>query len=223
MPVGTYTGQIVLTSRDGTQTLTVPVTLTVADPAAGPLFDNLPGQMSFSMQTGGTAPPSQPVQIRNAGSGTLNWTLETTTSDGGNWLNVSSANGTAPSVSERLDYKAESSGPGTDFRDLRGRTGIPQRATKASRVPVSVVVGDDVFRQVNAISFVKPVGSGSNPLPQTLTIASTGADFQFTFSAVTATGGNWLTCGQPEFQRLRTMLHAAHAHGGCDHQPNDGR
>ena len=98
MPVGTYTGQIVLTSRDGTQTLTVPVTLTVADPAAGPLFDNLPGQMSFSMQTGGTAPPSQPVQIRNAGSGTLNWTLETSTSDGGNWLNVSSANGTAPSA-----------------------------------------------------------------------------------------------------------------------------
>jgi hypothetical protein len=198
MPVGTYTGQIVLTARDGTQTLTVPVTLTVADPTAGPFFDNLPGQMSFSLETGGATPPSQAVQIRNAGSGTLNWTLETSTSDGGNWLNVSALNGTAPSVVSVSITKLNLPGQGLIAGTFTGEL-VFRSGSQSITVPVSVAVGNNVFRQVNAISFVKPVGPGANPLPQTLTIASTGADFEFTFSAVTAIGGSWLTVENRSF------------------------
>src|SRR5262249_34413385 len=58
-------------------------------------------------------------------------------------------------------------------------------------VPVSVVVGDSVFRQVNPIGFLKPF-SGANPLPQVITLASTGSNFAFDSVAVTATGGAWL-------------------------------
>jgi len=150
------------------------------------------------MQTGGTAPPSQPVQIRNAGSGILNWTLETSTSDGGNWLNASAANGTAPSAVNVSIAKQNLPGQGLIAGTFVGQL-VFRNGNQSITVPVSVVVGDNVFRQVNAISFVKPVGSGSNPLPQTLTIASTGTDFQFTFSAVTATGGNWLSVENRSF------------------------
>src|SRR5262249_60354858 len=59
-------------------------------------------------------------------------------------------------------------------------------------VPVSVVVGDNIFNQVNAISFTKLFG-GAKPLPQTLTIASMGTNFNFTVTSSTATGGAWLT------------------------------
>jgi hypothetical protein len=198
MPVGTYTGQIVITARDGTQTLTVPVTLTVADPAAGPLFDNLPGQMTFSLKTGGATPPAQAIQIRNAGAGTLNWTLETSTSDSGNWLNVSAVNGAAPSfvnvTINKTNLPGQSLLPGTFVGEL-----VFHNGSQSITVPVSVVVGDAVFEQVNALSFVKPIGAGANPLPQTLTFASTGADFQFTFSASTANGGSWLTAENVSF------------------------
>ena len=64
-------------------------------------------------------------------------------------------------------------------------------------IPVTVVVGDSVFRQLNPINFTKPL-SGSNPLPQVLNVASTGAALAFDAVAVTANGGAWLTitsCG----------------------------
>ena len=83
MAAGTYTGQINLTSfPSGTITMSIPVTLTVK-PAGGTFFDNLQGQVSFSLATGGTAITSQSVQIRNGGSGALNWSLTKSTSDGG--------------------------------------------------------------------------------------------------------------------------------------------
>ena len=53
--------------------MTVPVTLTVA--AAGSTYlDNLQGEMNFSMTTSGTTITTQDLQVRNGGSGTLNWT-----------------------------------------------------------------------------------------------------------------------------------------------------
>jgi hypothetical protein len=57
----------------------------------------MPGQMSFSLKPGGTA-PSQSVQVRNAGTGTLSYTVKGNTADGGNWLTVSPASGKAPSA-----------------------------------------------------------------------------------------------------------------------------
>jgi hypothetical protein len=72
MAVGTYSGHITITASIGT--LVVPVTLRV-EPVTGTFFDNLPGQVSFGLQTGGTAVTSQKTQIRNGGTGNLNWAL----------------------------------------------------------------------------------------------------------------------------------------------------
>ena len=93
---GTYVGQVVFTEYYNTFSMTVPVTLTVA--AAGSTFlDTLPGQVSFTLAAGGSSPPSQGFQIRNGGAGSLNWTLTSSTADGGNWLSISPGSGTAPS------------------------------------------------------------------------------------------------------------------------------
>ena len=96
LAAGTYAGQIVFTSQFGGVTSTVPVSLTVA-PTGGTFFDNLPGAVSFSLESNGLNPPSQPIQIRNGGAGTLNWTVVASTVDGGNWLSASALSGTAPS------------------------------------------------------------------------------------------------------------------------------
>ncbi len=192
LPVGTYTGEIVVTSQGGTLAMTISVTLTVA-PAGTAFFDNVPGQMSFSLQTGSnTNPPSQQLQIRNAGTGTLGWTLNPTTSDGGNWLNVSGGlSGTAPSILTLSIVKANLPGQGLIAGSFVGNLEF-QSGGSSVTVSISVVVGDNVFSQVNPISFIKVYG-GANPLPQTLTVASTGTTFNYAMSSSTANGGAWLT------------------------------
>ncbi len=203
LAAGSYTGQVVFTSRDGTLTLTIPVTLNIADPAT-PFFDDLPGQLTFSLATGGDAPPSQSIQIRNRGTGTLNWTLDANTSDGGSWLSAFPVIGTAPSPVTVSVLKANLPGQGLIAGTFAGEL-VFRSGTISVTVPVSVVVGANVFRQVNPISFVKPF-AGADPLPQTLTAASTGATFQFTASASTATGGNWLTVQNVSFDDCALCL-----------------
>src|SRR5215813_8560220 len=48
------------------------------------------------------------------------------------------------------------------------------------------------FRTLPALSFTKPFG-GSDPLPQVVSVASAGANFNFAVASSTSTGGNWLT------------------------------
>ena len=190
MPAGTYTGQIVFTEYYGSMAITVPVTLIVAAPSTA-FFDNLPGQMSFSMKTGGIAPPAQPLEIRDGGTGTLNWTLSSKTADGGNWLSFSAASGTAPSIVNISVAPQNLPGSGLVAGTFLGGL-VLTGAGGSVTVPVSINVGDNVFRQVNAINFTKPY-AGANPLPQIITVASTGAAFNLVAAAFTATGGNWLT------------------------------
>jgi Viral BACON domain len=192
LAVGTYTAQIVITSQGGAMAITIPVTLTVAA-ASVPFFDNVPGQMSFSLKTGSSNnPPPQSIQIRNAGAGTLDWTLTTSTSDGGNWLSASALSGTAPSRVSIAVLKENLPGLGLIAGTFIGELVFRTTAGSSVTVAVSVVVGTSVFNQVNAISFTKVFG-GANPLPQTLTIASTGTNFNVDISFSNATGGNWLS------------------------------
>src|ERR1700687_126441 len=95
LAVGSYHGQVTFKSNDGTKTLNVPVTLTV-EATNTAFFDSVPSQLSFSPKKNGTTPPAQTLQIRNGGTGTANWTLTTSTADGGNWLTVSASTRAAP-------------------------------------------------------------------------------------------------------------------------------
>jgi hypothetical protein len=191
LPAGTYTGQIVVISSTGSMAMTIPVVLTV-ESGAGPYLDNLPGQMSFSMKTAGEAPPAQSVQIRNAGSGTLNWTLETSTADGGGWLSASASSGTAPSSVTITLLKQNLPNAALVAGTFTGHLVFRAAGAGSVSIPVSVVVGNDVFQPVNAISFSKP-DVGANPLSQVLNITSTGVNFGFVTSSSTSNGGNWLS------------------------------
>lgn len=191
LAVGTYTSQIVVTATGGGQSVTVPVTLTVA-PAGGTYLDNLPGQLSFSLKTAGTILASQDIQVRNGGSGSLNWTVATSTSDTGAWLSVSPPSGTAPSFVTVQVTVANLPNGGLVAGTFVGELVFQSPGTSSVTVPVSVVVGDNIISQVNAIAFTKVFG-GANPLPQNLTIASTGTTFNVSLASSTATGGSWLT------------------------------
>ena len=189
---GTYTGQIVFTQYPNNNlAVIVPVTLTI-EVSGSTFFDNLPGQLSFSMIPGGT-PPAQTVQIRNGGTGTLNWAASATTADGGNWLTISPASGTAPSTLTVGIVPTSLPGLGQLAGTYCGEVSL-QTSGDSGSIPVCATVGANVFSQVNPISFTMAAGGG-NPLPQTLTIASTGTtNFNFYTSFVsTGNGGKWLS------------------------------
>ena len=195
MGEGTYTGQVVFTANNVT-TVTVMVTLVIA-PTTATFFDNTPGQVSFSMQPS-TQPPPQGLQIRNAGVGTLSWTVTAYTFNSGNWINVSLPSGTAPSVITVSIVIANLPGGGATAGTYGGQLQF-STAGGASMVtvPVGLTVSTNAMPQVNALSFSKP-NTGNNPLPQTVTIANgTGAAFTFSITTTTASGStggtSWLS------------------------------
>ncbi len=189
LPAGTYTGEITFTQYfQQTMLMTVPVTLTVVP--CGPYFDNMQGLVSFSFAPSSTNPASQTVQVRAAGSGTVNWTLATMTSDGGAWLTKSAATGTAPSTVTIGVKNASLPGGGLIAGTFTGEL-IFTSATGSVSIPVSVTVGANVFTQGGTLNFSMTPG-GTNPVPQIFQATSTGTNFTFSASAATGNGGAWL-------------------------------
>src|SRR5262249_22563551 len=143
-------------------------TLTVA--ASGAFFNNLPGEMTFTMKKG-AKPTPQTLAIGNAGTGKLKFTITPITADGGLWLKPSVLATTAPkTITVSIIQTALPKGgqlAGTFLGQLLLVSDLGITAT----VNVTVNVGDSVFTQINPINFVMPFG-GANPLPQIVTVAS---------------------------------------------------
>jgi hypothetical protein len=203
---GIYSGEIVFKEYpQQNQGLTVPVTLTVEASGSGAFFDSLPGQMSFTLTPNAIAPAPQAIQIRNAGTGTLHWTLSTTTADGGQWLIPSAKTGTAPATVSMSINPSLLPSSGLAAGTFNGQIVLQSTTGDQVTIPVTVTVGASVFNQINAINFTMLQG-GANPLPQILAVSSTGSNFTFSSEIHTATGSNWFTitnlggecCNTPE-------------------------
>jgi len=203
LTAGTYIGEVVFTQYSQNNLwITVPVVLQVEAPGTA-YFDSVPGALSFFRTTTET-PAAQSIPIRNAGTGTLNWTASGSTADGGAWLTLSATSGTAPgSVSVSIVPSALPGG-GATAGTFDGQVVIETTGDVVT-VPISVTVGPNVFAQVNPLSFTMFEGA-SSPLPQSLTMASTGTNYLFSSAVYTGQGGNWLTlsnlgggcCATPE-------------------------
>jgi hypothetical protein len=138
LAVGSYFGRVVFTS--GGRSLMVNVTLVVA-PLGGAVFDNAPGQVIFSMKPG-SQPPSQVLQIGNAGTRTLHWRLIGSTFNGANFLSVSAHSGTAPTPITLRVLPENLPNGGTAPGVYTGQL-LFLAAGSTVTVPVSVSVGDE--------------------------------------------------------------------------------
>src|ERR1039457_1369841 len=88
--------------------------------------------------------------------------------------------------------------PGANvMRDLIEWTGRGSRRVAAVFIvlawmgSLSASLHAQQFSHIDQIFFSQGYG-GANPLPQVLTVTSTGSDFGFTASASTSSGGDWL-------------------------------
>ncbi|BDC48970.1 hypothetical protein F183_A12860 [Bryobacterales bacterium F-183] len=181
LAVGTYTGQIEIASAPLTQV--VPVGLQIV-PANTPRFDSIPGQLSFSTTTSGGAIASQPLSIRNATNGTLNWGVILASE--GNWLGVDfntsfgSGDGNVVLTVNRAQLPNGGTVPGT----YQGQVLLTSLSSYAS-VPVSVIIGE-TFQQTSAVNFT------STSSQNVALNSTTGNSFAFSGLTETGRGGNWL-------------------------------
>jgi hypothetical protein len=194
LAAGVYAGQILVYSQDGSMAMTVPVSLTIGA-TSSPLIADIQGQASFFLLPNATANPApQAVWIRNAGSGTLNWSASATTSDGGKWVTLSASSGTAPASLSVGVSLSSLPGAGKVAGTYTGQVRIAS-STEVTTVPVTVVIGTNVFKPLPAVEFSKPTSSSSVP-GQSITVSSLGASINFGVSHFSGRGGNWLAVGQ---------------------------
>jgi uncharacterized protein (TIGR03437 family) len=196
LPVGTTSGSLLVLGTN-LQYATIPITITVS---------TTPQQLALSQTgftfvatAGGGVTPPQTFQVLNSGSGTFNWTAETSTVSGGNWLSISPNSGTSPSaafgsVTVSANPAGLSSGvyygsivvsaPGAlnspqQFEVVLNVMSLPQSASVATVAPSGLI-------------FTAPAG-GISPSSQTFLVTNLSASTAgLTIKATTTDGGDWL-------------------------------
>lgn len=183
LAAGTHAGTLTVTAPGVSNSpQSVSVTLTVSQ---APLIALSPANLSFDAPQGGANPAPQPLQIRNAGGGTLTWSASTPAA----WLFVNPPSGTLPGGSSAaLSVTVNTAGllEGTYLGEFTfsaaGAANSPQRipvVLNVNNVPkiginpktVSFVVATDAAQ--SSSSAVSVTNAGSGTLTWTATSAAT--------------------------------------------------
>ena len=164
---GTYTGQIVLASAAGSATVTVTMTITT-NPLV--LLLSQTGLTFTAVQNGGAIPP-QTFSVLNLGSGTLNWSVQTSVLGGvNNWLSATPGSGTTVTASLTASPVVTVSVNPTGLQPGVYYGLVTVTSPGAANTPQGVVVvlqvlpqGTDVppIVQPNALTFTGAAGNSS--------------------------------------------------------------
>ncbi|MBL8209740.1 MAG: hypothetical protein JNK87_03460 [Bryobacterales bacterium] len=185
---GAYTAAIEI--RSVAPTLTIPVTLTV-QPALAPQLSIPTESLALTADLGQTAEAT--LVIANSGGGELPFTVDTA---GGDWLTVSSAQGTA-TADVRVSASSVTLTPGTYSGEVRVQSEHGSRT-----IPVTFSVREGraprILLSQTGLSFTA-VASGGAPTPQTIGILNEGGGTLGWRAAVQPlTGGDWIRVDQSE-------------------------
>lgn len=198
MAKGTYQGAITITSAGAANSpQTINVTLNVADP---PVIQATATTLTFSAPQGGATPATQSFAVNNTGGGTLAFQASVSTVNGGNWLNVSPASGTAPAT---LTVGVNLAPGGTPLAAGTYTGGVQINAAGASNSPQSVRItltitapsSSTIATSPSSLRFVTNPGDES-PAAQTFQITNTGtagSTLGWSATASTTDGLSWLT------------------------------
>jgi hypothetical protein len=187
LAAGTYNGSVAITSAGaGNSPQSVPVTLTVTV-AGTPTLTITPTTLSFSVQSGGAAPPAQSISVGSSGSA-LNYTAA---ASGGTWLSATPASGTTPgSVSVSVNPAGLAAGTfnGSVTITSAGAGNSPRTVSVTLNVTTPTPPGS-ITASASSLTFNATV-NGPAPPSQTLTV-SAGSPTRF--QATVSSGTSWLT------------------------------
>ena len=167
LSTATYNGTI--TVFGGTGSASVQVTMTVSTIGVNP------ASLQFAYQSGGNIPVSQALTLSGP---TTSFTAAAAATSGGNWLQVSPTLGTSPGTVTAIINSAVV-GPGMAAGTYNGSitiTPISGSTTTPIVVPVTLTVSASPPVTVNptSVNLNYQIGGANNPLPQTVTLATTG-------------------------------------------------
>jgi uncharacterized protein (TIGR03437 family) len=194
LPVGTYTGSIVINAVNAQNLpsgqFTIPVTLTVTQNATVTVT---PATLSFTQAQGAAPPAAEIVGLNPTGATTFQVTVTQIT--GGNWLQVSPASGnlTGGTIGQLTASVLQNSlSPGTYNATIN--VYFPTTGT-SSTVPVTlkVTAAQTLTAAPTSLTFGYQLGA-SAPAAQTVNVTSTGGAVTLTTAVTIANGPTgWLT------------------------------
>jgi uncharacterized protein (TIGR03437 family) len=175
LPVGIDSGTLLLTSTADSDTFTPTVTalgVSFSVSKSQQVILLSPGALSFQAVSNGGAPPTQSLNIQNAGTGTLNWSAQATVTGPVNWLRISAASGVAPAT-----VQVSVSAAGLSAGSYSGVISVssPGVGNSPQTVPVGLTVSAaaaDLPPVVSPASLSFNVKAGADPVSQTLTITN---------------------------------------------------
>ena len=195
LSVGTYQGAVTVNAPLASPiSRSVAVTLTV-DAASPAQLAVDPRALTFEVNAGTGNPPTQTLRISNVGGGSLNWTAQSSSVTGGNWLSITPASGTASAATPAAIQVGISVGT-LPAGIYSGSIRVQSPATNQSvTVPVTLLVSQvaNILLSQRGLLFTAVEGGGT-PLAQTFGILNIGSGaMSWTAQASTLAGGNWLT------------------------------
>jgi uncharacterized protein (TIGR03437 family) len=193
-PVGTCKGTITIATSSsdvtvvGNSPLTIPVTLNVSN---SPLLNVSPQAVSVTAALG-TSPANQIIALTSTDPATaLMFNVTSTTNNGTGWLLVGPTSGSTPN-NLTIGFQTDGLGVGT----YTGSITVTPTATGSTptTIPVTVVIvsGNTASVSPTTLTFSQPYG-GSAPAAQPVQVVSSTAGLSFSASAVTYSGGTWLS------------------------------
>jgi hypothetical protein len=191
LSAGTYTGSIRVTATlpggaaVGNSPLIIPVTLTMTQGT----LSVTPLSLSFTQLAGGPAPAPKTLQIVTTGPATNYTVVYNNGIVAVTWLTATPTSGLTPgSVTVAVDGAQLSPGTyqGSIIVSAAGAAGSP------IGIPVTfTVTAGAIAASPTSLTFSAPL-SGSTPASQTIQVTAGAGALDFTASASTTAGGNWL-------------------------------
>ena len=155
--------------------------------AAPVAYQAAPTSLSFSANSGGSAPGAQGINLTSTVSG-----LSFTTSTNVSWLSVSPSSGTVPSVPQ---VSVDPTGLTPNTYQGTVTINAPNASPSTKTIAVSFTVGGGTPSRLAVSSQSLPfsLAQGASPGNAQVTISNTGSgSTRYAASATTANGGNWL-------------------------------
>jgi trimeric autotransporter adhesin len=186
LAAGTYNGSLTITSQANNNPVVVPVSLVVVTSAT---INVSPNFFILNQPQSATSSVARRSMIVTTNSGTVHFTVASSTSSGGNWLAVSPAVGDTPaSLLVLVDNGGLAVGTYNGVITVVPVGGVPQTIP----VTLNVLASTTLSASPSALSFSYQQGG---PLPGTQLVTvntSSGAAVNVSIAPVTQTGGNWL-------------------------------
>jgi hypothetical protein len=192
---------------------TIQVTLVVSNTS---LLLVSPNTITFTATSGSVSSSFQNVVVTSTDGTALNFTVNSTTSSGSNWLLVSSTSGITPS---NLNITANPTGlaVGTYTGTVTiaaagaGAAGI-LNSPQSLPVTLNIVSTNSLNVSGTSLSFSQAAG-GSAPSPQTISVNSSGVPITFSAALSLNQGQNWLTVSPSNATTPATLTVTANGAG----------